>query len=177
MIAFSDINELNRIIRTQLIKQSGLDGSFVRNALSLYGTNLHKETSTNIFQTLEQDDVLMLFELQIPQNQYDTSMTEDDDSISYFKSFVMKIIIYGANADNVAIKTAARLRSEFVLNKLSEEGIYIQTVTDPMSMNEYLNDVMWHRADFDINFSCMFEIEQVDNFDNLEQIDITSINE
>ena len=63
------------------------------------------------------------------------------------------------------------------MNKLSEEGIYIQTVTDPMSMNEYLNDVMWHRADFDINFSCMFEIEQVDNFDNLEQIDITSINE
>ena len=40
--AISNIDELNKIIRNQLILQSELDGSKVLNSVSSYGQNLDK---------------------------------------------------------------------------------------------------------------------------------------
>ena len=83
--------EIDKIIRNELITQSELDGKFVRNALSEYGTDLDKNRLDSVFESIESTDCCILFETQSGNN-YDVSLSEEDDAVTYYKSFKIKII-------------------------------------------------------------------------------------
>lgn len=176
MNIITDINELNRLIRNQLMTQSELPSDRVRNALSTYGATLDKLLTKQEFDTICPCDELMLFELRTRENDADVSMTENKDTtISYYKSYLVYVILYGNNSATIMNKLIARLRTQAVRQALYEEGVYIEEVKNDSSVNEFKNDVMWHRHDTEILISCKMSIKQVTPDDVFETVSPVNI--
>lgn len=161
MTTIKDINELNKIIRTQLVLQSEISSENVRNALTTYGATLDKLLRKDEFESICECDELMLFELRTRENDADVSMTESDDTVTFYKSYTVYIILYGLNSATMMNKLIARMRTQAVRQALHEQGVYLEKVNNDMSMNEFINDTLWHRHDVEILISCKMSIEQV----------------
>lgn len=175
MNAINDINELNKIVRTQLIAQSELPSDRVRNALSTYGEMLDKLLVREEFNGICTCDSLMLFELRTRENDGDVSMTEVNESVTFYKSYTMYVILYGDDSATIMNKLITRLRTQAVRQLLYEQGVYIEEVRNDTSMNEFKNDVMWHRHDVEILISCKMSITQAtpdEAFEKIEPVDI-----
>lgn len=175
MKTISNINELNKILRNMLIEQSQLTPSMVLSSLSLHGTDLDKhlqqicslttlcgEHNNSNYNSIERQDALMLFELESNTMLNDISITTEDDKLIYYRALVLKVILYGDGSNDIASNTIARLRSEAVREKLYGNGVYLESVSRPNVLNDFKNDTMWLRVDFDINLGCKLVIEQID---------------
>ena len=174
MIAFENINDIEKIIRAKLIQQSQIDGKFVRNSLSLHGEALDKVLNEQIYTSIDKNDVLILFELRSRNNDNDMSET-NNDRIEYYKSFEIYVIIYGDNSTNIANNIVARFRTELVRTDLQTKSIYLETISDPTKLNEYKNETMWLRNDISIDIRCKLSINAIVEdyeFDTLNKIEI-----
>ena len=107
MNTIADINELNKLVRNQLITQAELPSDRVRNALTTYGATLDKLLTKQEFDSVCPCEELMLFELRTRENDGDVSMTEVDDTVSFYKSYTLYIILYGDNAATIMNKLIA----------------------------------------------------------------------
>lgn len=159
--SLSNTKEIDKIIRNELVTQSGLDASFIRNALSEYGTYLDKNRIDSIFESISPSDCCILFEVQSSDNEHDVSFTEVDDSVTYYKSFSVQITMYGDETDNIAPLLVARLRTEAARDNLFNQGVYLESVSNPTQLDEFKNGVLWKRWDFEINISVRFSIAPV----------------
>lgn len=183
MKAIADIIELEKIVRKYLISQSEVKSEYVRNSLSTYGETLDKLLFKQTYDTICECDELILFELQTRKSESDVSMTEADDSVTIYKSYTVHVIIYGRNSATVMTKLIARLRTENVRLALRSEGVYVEEVTNDESVNEFKNDVMWHRHDCEVRISCYMSVSQTlknvefeDTYGQQEGIIIKEIN-
>lgn len=177
MTILSDVNELDKIVRKYLISQSQLPAERVRNSLSTYGETLDKLLFKQTYDTICACDELMLFEVKARKNDADVSMTESDGTVSFFKSYEVYVIVYGNNAPNVANNAIARLRTENCRLAMLNEGVYLESVTEDDSINEFVNDVMWRRHDFSLFVSCKLQIDQTLESIEFEEIDQPKIYE
>lgn len=170
----SNINDIEVIIRNELITQSQLSEDYVRNALSLYGTDLNQEVGTDIFDTITTNQNLILFELLNNHTTNDVTETVDD-KIKIYKSYSVYIIIYGDNSNTLANTLIARLRTEEVQENLQMQGVYIERIEDVESINEFKNDVIWERTDFNIQIACEMNVNKItdnNSFEELSQLTI-----
>lgn len=175
MITLTDVNELNKIVRKYLISQAELSPERVRNALSTYGSTLDKLLEHQEYNGVCICDELMLFELRTRENEADVSMTENDDTITFDKSYTIYVIIYGDDSATVMNKLISRFRTQAVRQALYAEGVYLEKVLNDTSMNEFKNDVLWLRHDTEIHISCQMsiaQVEQVNAFESVEPINI-----
>lgn len=170
MKTIDDINELNKIIRTHLVSQAEIASNNVRNALTTYGTDLDKLLEEKEYVGIGLTDALILFELRTNDNNADVSMTENDGDITFYKSYLIYVIIYGDDGKNVMNKLIARLRSQRIRQALYEDGVYLEKVTNDVSINEFKNNVMWLRNDFEIHISCQLRITQLSTDNDFESI-------
>lgn len=160
---FSNVNELNKVLRNELITQSELNSEFVLNSLSVYGTELDKYIQDH-YEAITLDDCMLLFELSSRSSAYDVSMDESEDDnndITYIKGFTLKLILYGNNSSDVALKLIARLRTEETKLKLYDKGVYIEKVYDSSIINEFKNNVMWLRNDISIDIDAKFRFTNI----------------
>lgn len=184
----SNIDNATKILRDTLIEQSQLLPERVLNSLSIHGTELDKILEEQIYNSIELNDTTMLFELYSLDSTSNVSMEEGDiytakpltcsnsticseevicgkfiidRSITYYKMFRLHLILYGQNSSDLAVKLSSRLRSLSTRSKLYESGIYIEKVSDPETINEYKNDIMWLRNDVNIDLGLKFSISQV----------------
>lgn len=183
MIAFTNVIELNKVLRNCLITQSQMNEKMVLNSLSLYGTELDKLlislSRDQRYTSIEQNDALLLFELISRESSGDISITENEENpyhnITYNKAFKLKIIIYGDAGSDIALKTIARLRTEEVRNNLYEQGVYLEKVSDPFILNEYKNETMWLRNDFEMDIAVQFKIVPIltdHEFTNISELNL-----
>lgn len=174
MITLSNIDDLEKVIRTQLIAQSELNPKFVRNSLSLHGEALEKVLNDQIYASIDNKDALMLFELRTRDNESD--MSEDENgNISYYKSFEIYVMIYGDGSTDIANKTIARFRTQQVRLGLRECGVYLESVTNAQRLNEYKNETMWIRNDFAIEITCQLTVNKLvddDPFTTLNDVTV-----
>lgn len=176
MISITDINELNKILRKYLISQTELPADRVRNALTTYGAELDKLLQRQEYDSINECDNILLFELKTRENDGDVSMTEADDIITFFKSYTLHLILYGAHAATIMNKFIARFRTQSIRQLLYEEGVYIEKVFNDTRINEYKNDVMWDRHDTDIYISCKMSIDQLSADETFESVEpVTTI--
>ena len=159
MTCVSSVKELNKFVRKHLIAQSDLPSAKVLNALSIYGDDLDKMISEHVYESIDQSDSLLLFELNARDSSSDVSFDEGD-SIIYYKSYKLSCIIYGNSCSDVANKLIARFRTEPVRDDLQNDGIKLESVSHETTLNEYKNNSMWTRSDFDINLDCKFKISK-----------------
>ena len=174
--------DAEKTIRAELIKQSGLAASMVRNAHSAYGQMLDvSETADNdIFRSLETSECLMLFDFRPRESAEDMSETEDDDdTISYYKAYRVHVIMYGEPATTLSHTVVARMRTELCRMNLQSKDIHLERVSSPVAFYEYENMRLWVRADFDIDISYKTQILPVESeepFAAFSALDIRTTN-
>ena len=166
MISISNFDELNKILRKQLILQSELPSKRVANSDTLYGVTLDKLLKDKIFISLDSKDNILLFELISRNSSNDINFSETDSNINSYKSYELKIIIYGNTSPDIATNVEARFRTEYVLNDLQNQGIYIESVSEPIIIREFINESQWTRTDLSIYISCKFEIKPITMLDD-----------
>lgn len=166
MISISTFDELNKILRKQLILQSELPSKRVANSDTLYGVTLDKLLKDKIFISLDSKDNILLFELISRNSSNDINFSETDSNINSYKSYELKIIIYGNTSPDIANNVEARFRTEYVLNDLQNQGIYIESVSEPIIIHEFINESQWTRTDLSIYISCKFEIKPITMLDD-----------
>ena len=174
MKTLQNIDDIEKIVRQQLILQSEVDAKFVRNSLSLHGEVLEKMLMEQVYSPISTTDVVVLFELRSRTNDSDGSETNENVT-SYYKSFKVYVIIYGGNSTNIANNIVARFRTSAVRQVLYDNGIYLEAVTEPERINEYKNETMWIRNDIQIDISCQLDIKQISadyTFDSLSNVTI-----
>ena len=176
MINISSIKNIEKILRNELIKQLGLDGKYVLNSLSTHGEDLDKLLEKSIYDSYETSDSVCLFELRSRNDGTNVNYVEENDLITYYKSFDLYVIIYGDDSTDLATKLSARMNSEKVINDLQTKGIYVEKTSDPERINEFKNDVMWIRNDISINISCKLSVSQVTIDHDLELNTLNIIN-
>ena len=170
-MSITKISDIEVIIRNILISQSGLNPQFVRNSMSLYGTELNKEINTDIFDTLTQDDCLLLFDLESNE---DLSISENfEDKVKLWKSYEVHIMIYGEDSDTLANKLVSRLRTEEVRIILASQGVHFNRIDNVTTLHEFENEVIWLRSDFSMLIDFEMIISPVST--NLPFIDISQL--
>ena len=196
MKIFTNSDEINKLIRLQIIKQANLLPERVLNSLSTYGAELDKvlteiltvstshtvgrhnvqsSEDESVYVPIQHSDVVVLFELQDRQSSNNMSETNDDNSVTYTKSYIVHLILYGDSCGDVATTLVARLRTERCRTELLDEGISLERVTDPDRINEFKNNTLWQRTDFDIYISVEYKYTQVDDmqdFEGLSQLNV-----
>lgn len=165
MKKISDIEELNNLIRTELIYQSGLDGSRVRNAVSLFGSMLDKSLDNIVWDSIEQNDLILLFEITTRDSAgFDISETDMDGEFTYFKAYQVSLYSYGHNSGNLMNKIVGRLRTGQSRDRLINSGIYLESVSGPVEVHEYINNSLWQRNDATMNIAIQFKVSNEDDF-------------
>ena len=170
MIAINNTDLLNKILYNELLTQSELPKKRVLNAITDYGVDLQKQISPLVFESLDKTDCVVLFQLFGRSSTNNKSMTEDDDSITYYKSYELKLILYGNDGTDYANKIVARFRTENCRNNLLSQGVYLEQITYPETINEFINGSMWIRNDVSIYIGCKFTFNQINNVNKFEEI-------
>ena len=168
------IDEVNVVIRRFLIRQSEVDEHFVRDAKTLFGPSLDKSEDGVIFESIEHDDVMILFELYARKSDSDMTQTLEDGSIISYKSFVVHVIIYGDDSTTVAEKLVARFRTQKVRSDLQSNAIHLEEISEIIELHEFKASTIWKRNDFDIDISCNLLFSQIN--DDYEVVSLSSLN-
>lgn len=169
MIAFKNTDELNKVIRQQLILQSGLESKYVRNSLTAYGLDLNKQKFDEYFASITHDDTLLLFELSLIDDNMQMSETTNE-SVQTTATYNMHLICYGDCSADIMQRLVSRFRTAAVRQKLYDDGVYVQDVSNSTSINDFINDTIWYRTDCDLILQCYF------NYTEVEVEDIILIN-
>lgn len=161
MKQINNIADLDKLFRTTLINQTELKPEMVRNALSCFGETLEKLLADQIFVSIDNCDVILLFELQAKDSQDDVSFTDSNGSVIITKGWRYKLYCYGNSSPTLMLKLIARLRTEIVRNFLNDNGIFIEKVGEPQSINEYKGPAMWIRTDVNVDIATESSVTQV----------------
>lgn len=175
-----NFKELNKILRNLLIQQTGLPSENVLNGLSIYGAALEKRLQDQKYNSFEPSDSVIVFELALRNSSSDVNMTNDNDYITSYSSYSLNLVIYGNAASQVANLVWTRFQTESIRLVLQSYDIYLEDVSKPSSVNEFVNTTMWHRADLSINITCKTQVSQVEvpsSFDLLGKLNTEALPE
>lgn len=175
MTQISNLHDIETIVGNMLVKQSQLDKSRIVNAITPRGVDLSKFVTEKVKLSYDLNDVVIIFELLATEIE-DINFTEigdgdKDSNIRENSAFEVKLTIYGNEALGMAKILKARIESEKVRTDLLDKGLYLIDVQQIESINEYLNETMWPRADFSFRIACEMSIAQVDDMTEIANVD------
>lgn len=171
----SNIFELDKIIRKYLISQSELDSKKVINSLSVRGPDLEVLIGKNTYFSPDLNTSILLFENENNDTNNNVAVPEEDGTFSIYQSFRCKVILYGNYSKTLGLILKSRMESEVIRQNLFDEGINIEKVTSPVSLNEFKNETVWIRTDLSIEYSCRMSVQPINELtemDNISQINI-----
>ena len=177
MKAITNLQELEKILRNELITQTELSSEYVLNALSVRGTDLEKRLSDENLISIDISNSFVLFYLQSNENA-NHNFTEENiitGELYSFTSYTLYIIIYGNDSKTVAQKIKSRFESQCVRTTLHDKGIHLEHVSNMSTKNEFKNSTMWIRHDIDIDFSCKTIYKSITTENNIDIINKINI--
>ena len=172
----NEYNEINKIIRNQLLTQTGLANDHVLNGLDFDGINLEKRLDDQIFVSFSLLDNFIIFNL-VPRTSTSNISQDIEDDIYNVSSFMFKLIIYGKSSMKLAQIIKSRFLTEEVRHDLYKSGIYIEDIDNPVPTNEFVNSKIYTRTDFSINISCESKFEKITQPTMFEEINEVSFYE
>lgn len=174
----NDLFELDKLIGNELLIESELPKDCIINGLSVRGPELLKYINDKLYLSPNLNDTVLIFECSHNKNNCLSEYNEINDELILFNSFEYKVILYGNHSKNIASKLKARFESDSVKQHLYDEGIYLEYVDYPESINEIINETVWIRTDLSINLSCQMKFNSIKNELNFDKINkITLIKE
>lgn len=165
-----ELQEIDKILRNVIIQQSELQADRVLNALSIRGTDLEKQIQTDEYISIDLNNSMILFEVYSRNSENNMTMEEDDEnnSLTSYCSFMIKLIIYGNTSKMLAQKLKARFESQYIRNKLYDSGIHVDNVSEIETISEFINSTIWLRNDLSILFSCKLSVSQLQDDEELK---------
>ena len=173
MTKITNLHDIDKIIGNMLVKQSELDKSRIANAITPRGVDLAKFITDKVKLSYDLHDVVIIFEVVSTESDgiNFTEIEKDSSNIRENAAFEVKITIYGNEAIRTAKILKARFESEKVRTDLLNDGLYLIDTTYVQSINEYVNETMWPRADWSFRIACEMNITQVDDMHDIDNID------
>lgn len=167
-----DIQEINKIVRNQIIQQSELSPNQVMNGVSVHGQDLIESINKYAYKSYDLKDSFIVFELQSRESSSDMSQTRVDNRIRYIASYRVQVSTYGFSAQTLANKIIARLRTEYARLQLQEQGVYLANVSNAITGNDFINNTLMIRCDFTIDVSVEMIIDQTTQPYDMQMNDI-----
>lgn len=162
--------QIDAIIRQQLILQSDVNEKLIKNLASLYGVSFDKNEVDKIFESISTSEIVIFFITEKSPNENDVSMTNDDSTITQFSSYDVKVIIYGDKAISTTVNLISRLRTSKVRQTLYEKGVHLASIEEEQSIHEFKNNVNWLRSGFTIHINCEHLIRQISDDEIIEKL-------
>lgn len=159
--ALQTLDDAVIILRSEMLRLTGLQNDFIINALSAYGADLAKilqDAQDSIQESIQQtslnptatiNDTLVLIEASSNVDSNDNMMLKSNA----YSAYSLHVIVYGESAEEVATSLKAKLLQIDEKVKLDMLGVHISSISNIESMNEFKNEVMWQRRDMDIHFA------------------------
>lgn len=162
--------DIDKFIRNVLSTQSELALNYVLNGISLNGQDLRKvvaNSDNKIWDSFTHTDTFIVFEKEKDDNSRnnmsETRIKSNSEKIDKIVSYKIKVYIYGDNSDLIRNKLVSRLLSQVVKVSLLDKGIHIIKIDNENTINEFVNNIMWIRNDFDLYVSVNYEFSPVTN--------------
>lgn len=175
MTQITNLHDIEKIVGNMLVKQSQLDRSRIANAITPRGVDLSKFVTENVKLSYDLHDVVIIFEViatDVEGINFTEAETDNENSnIRENAAFQVRLTIYGNEALGMSKILKARIESEKVRMDLLDKGLYVIDVQQIESINEYLNETMWPRADFSFRIACEMSIAQVDDMPEIADVD------
>lgn len=167
------IKEVDKIIGDMLVKQSGLQRGNIVNGCSIRGVDLSKFVTEKVKLSYDLSDSVIIFETKTSNND-DIDFTETENDVVRESLFLeVSVIIYGNQSLALAKTLKARFESEKVRNDLLDKEVYLSSVNEITSMNEFINETIWPRADFSMSIACEIQVSQIDEMSEIDKTDMT----
>lgn len=166
------IKEVDKIIGDMLVKQSELQRGSIVNGCSIRGVDLSKFVTEKVKLSYDLSDSVIIFETKASSND-DVDFTEAENDVVRESLYLeVSVIIYGNQSLTLAKKLKARFESEKVRNDLLAKEVYLSSVNEITSMNEFINETIWPRADFSMNIACEIQVSQIDEMSEIDKADV-----
>lgn len=156
MIQAITYENIIREIRPELSEQSGIDLNRIMNAVTARGPELSKLLSSSQSVSFSLSDAFIIFELVEDDNQDNFVTHEEDESLSSISSMSLNLKIYGNAAHKVSQEILMRFKTEEVAMKMRGKGIFINGISFPTSINEFINNTVWPRCDMTLHLKVRF---------------------
>ena len=167
----TDISNIDKIIGNMIVKQSNLSRENILNGRSVRGIDLAKFIADKILSSYELTDSVIIFTTNA-SNAINVTEVQKDESIYEAMSFEVQFTIYGNQSLYLAKILKARFESEKVRNDLLEQGIYVIDIDSIQSMNEFMNETVWSRADMTLNIGCEMKVTQIDAMNEIKHANV-----
>ena len=158
----TNTDEINKIVRLEIINYLNITGNRVLNGVSVRGPNLQKIISECTLGSFNLEDSFIVFDLEKANGEDYFVMEEDDNTVSVISEFQMNFRVYGMLCHMIGLRLQAMFKDVYVLGRLYEKGIRGQDVTDLTTINEFINNTMWPRADLSFKMQIRFTIYKKD---------------
>lgn len=163
MVDLNDINDIDKIIRNLLIKQSGLDKTHILNAQSIRGPELVKYIEETKEKSPELSDLFIIFDNNFTNENLNFTEKEND-KLRILGSFEIYVIIYGDNSNKLGSILKARLESSKCNYDLLRQGIHLTGVSRVNESTDFIKETIWPKVDFHIYFEFESKTDPIDDF-------------
>lgn len=172
----SSIHEVEKVIGNLLASEAGISNDRVLNALSVSGVDMSKFIEDNVLGSYDLDDVVIVFELKTREDSSANFSEEiSKTTIRQGIGLEMSVICYGNESMAVAANLRSRLVSDEILEFLNEKEIFINSISNQTSLNEFDNMRMWIRTDFTISIDVELEIKKLTVDEDFEKLNTLSV--
>ena len=176
MIPSITYENIIRELRTQLAIQSGVPLDYIFNAVSVRGPDIYKLISNTQSASFSLAESFIIFELNEDDTEDNVVLHELDNSLSSISSFNLNLKIYGNGCHAVSQNILMRFKGEEVAIDLREKGIFINRITFPTNINEFINNTVWPRCDMAIKIKVRFNTPKITTSGDAETINEIIIN-
>lgn len=158
MIKAIRYEDIIKNLRKILSKQAEIDIDRILNAFSIRGPELTKILNGEEEMSYDATDCFIIFELNEDVNESNVAIVNNDNTIDYNANYTFLMKIYGNSSYYISQKICTRFKTEQVVNELHDLGIYLKGISNPSSVNEFINDTMWLRKDITFNLQVRHNI-------------------
>lgn len=168
MVKLSSIDEINKILRAEIIKQSELQGERVVNGYTVHGQDLVTKINKYCVDSYKPEDSYVVFELR-PKPSYITE-TDYNEELSIYSAYEFHLFVYGFNSTTLVNKLVARMLTQNCRLNLQNQGIYLQNIENIQDGTDFINDTLFPRTDLDINIYCQMKVNPVSDTGDFESL-------
>lgn len=170
MIKSVNYTDIIKAVGNEIIKQANIQRARFANADSVRGADLKKILSEVNVQSIDLQDVFITFELLEKDNEDNTIINEDNNTISVFACYSFMLHVYGNMSSQMSQMIRARMRLPEVATSLKQKGIFISGVENVGNAKEFINNTLWPRCDISLEIKVRY------NFKNLQDIEYFNSN-
>lgn len=163
MIKSITYEDIIREVRPELGTQTGISLDRIMNAASARGPDLSKILSSSQSASFNLTDCFIIFELVEDDNQDNFVTYEEDGSVSSLSSMSFNLKIYGNAAHKVSQEILMRFKTEDVAMKMRGKGVFINGISFPTAINEFINNTIWPRCDMTLHLKVRFNTGILDS--------------